>query len=211
MTIAFVWTLVSLLGLARQLYTWKEAITDKRSLGGATNGRLVIADEQIEAAWQHALVQFLFLCAGILALTYPLPVDENPDLTVRAVTLPLLLMGAQITAVIRHERAARVRRILLGEHKNPEQADRIEQTVTDTNRRVTEMYQSNQQTADDRSGDRPLEEADRVEGREHRQEVEDKLKGDQEVRAEERRLDREERAQERADDREERRDERQEE
>ncbi len=81
-----------------------------------------------------------------------------------------------------------------GRNEEANQLDRIERFASDA--------------ASERTGDRLREEADREEGREHRQEVEDKLAGDQEVRAEERRLDREERAQERADDRDERKGER---
>ncbi len=115
MTVALIWTILSVLAFVRQVHTYKEARADLRALGGATNGRNLIAREQIEAAWQHALIQFFFLCAGVLALLVPLPVEERPELTVRAIGIPLLLIAAQVFAVIRHERAALVRRRLLAE------------------------------------------------------------------------------------------------
>ncbi len=84
-----------------------------------------------------------------------------------------------------------------GRNERAAQLDRIERFASEA--------------ASERTGDRPREETDRSEGREHRSVIEETLQDDREERAEERQLDREERAQERQDDRDERRDERNEE
>ncbi len=81
-----------------------------------------------------------------------------------------------------------------GRNEPSEQFDRIERALTDA--------------ASERTGDRPMEETDRAEGRKHRAVIEGKFDADRDELAEERQLDREERAQERQDDRDERRDER---
>ncbi len=165
MTIALFWTLLSVIALARQLHTWREARLDVKAIGPVSNGREIVAKEQIEAAWQHALIQLLFLSCGVIALLVPLPVDERPELSFRAVTLPILLICAQITAVVRHERAAGARRRLLRNHPediSSTKAEEIRQTVVETRQDVKQIKEEGVRVRKEYEDNREEARVDRV-------------------------------------------------
>ena len=157
MRIEIVWSLVAFGGFIRAVMLWREAVLDRLALRDIVNGKRLLARWQIEHASMGILVYFFLLCAGLAALSYRL--DVIP-LQTRLLVASLSLVAALITLATRQERDAYYRRVTL-EGRIPDENAKARAAVFEIQQKVTEMHE-------DSKLDRPAEETDRAEGREHR-------------------------------------------
>lgn len=111
MTLVIVWLLLSLSGILRAAWLWREAVLDRRAIADDANGRRLLAHWQVEHAWQGVIIYICLFVAGVTSLLFRTGVIE---LWTSKLVTPMCLVVALVVLVVRQERDAEYRLRTIG-------------------------------------------------------------------------------------------------